>query len=43
MGNHPIIACITVHTVQLLKHEASSFGFIYLFLTISGQRPKENL
>ena len=43
MGNHPIIACTTVHTVQLLKHEASSFGFIYLFLTIYGQRPKENL
>ena len=33
MGNHPIIACITVHTVQLLKHEASSFGFIYLFIS----------
>ena len=38
MGNPPIKACVTVHTVQLLKHEASSFGFIYLFLTIYGQR-----
>ena len=29
MGNPPIIACETVHIVQLRKHEASSFGFIY--------------
>ena len=39
MGNHPIIACITVHTVQLLKHEESSFGFIYFSLSmVKGQR-----
>ena len=43
MGNPPIIACETVRTVQFLKHEASSFAFIYLFLTIYGQRPKDNL
>ena len=29
MGNPPIIACETVHIVQLRKDEASSFGFIY--------------